>query len=478
MAEAFGVAASAIAVAELGFKLTKNIAGYLNDVSTARQQLEGITSNVDITAQTIEQVGSVFNNQDFIASAKPRAMEIAMKAIQICKKSFEEIGEEIEKAQKFYGFVFPLKVKSLKRLGDVLESYKSTLMLLMLILQHSKEMRTDQELRAKAKEYLRLKSEAESRIREAAREEEAGLAEEVSGEDRGIPLTCQESNKSSRETKAESDQIDTTSAKDSGKSPTTPEYLQTFTIPTAPGPGNNHLFLAAIKEDTPADRDATTPTSQHVTEAQLADCIESLNYMICKIELLQQALPTISSISKCLEDNRIPEAASNVKKKLDAIVNSSKQQQETEPSTEDTKTDHSELIGRGTHIKTALRWLQSHLIHRGSSVNKPASGASHSRYDIAVPFTAATNGTLNDVRSDTRNDETTGHGTTPHAILESSINVASSYKKLSAPTEPGMYYYTPAKIGSSQKKNSIVSLKHSTGGEIDALLKEWTTVYD
>ncbi|KAF9636716.1 putative tetratricopeptide-like helical protein [Lasiodiplodia theobromae] len=349
MAEAFGVAASAIAVAELGFKLTKNIAGYLNDVSTARQQLEGITGNINITAQTIEEVGSVFNNKDVIASAKPSAVATAMDAIQRCKKSFEEIGEEIEKAQKYNGLSFPFRAGNLKKLSDGLESYKSTLMLLMLILQHSKEMRTDQELRAQAKEYLRVKSEAENRMRQAAREgdaeqeEEAGLAEDVSGENRGIPPTCQEPHTSQGEAKTDSNQIDTASAKDNGEHPLGQALLQTFTMPTAPDPGNNHVFLPPMDNDPPKDRDATAPTSQCVTEAQLADCIEGLNDMICKIELLQRALPTIYSISKWLEDNGIPEAASDVKKKLDTIVESCKQQHQVESPTENTQIDHTPL---------------------------------------------------------------------------------------------------------------------------------------
>lgn len=451
----------------------------------------------------------MFNNQDVIASAKPSAVATAMDAIQRCKKSFEEIGEEIEKAQKYNGLSFPFRAGNLKKLSDGLESYKSTLMLLMLILQHSKEMRTDQELRAQAKEYLRIKSEAENRMRQAAREgdaeqeEDAGLAEDVSGKNRSIPRTCQESHKIQGETKAVSNQIDTTSAKDHEELPVARELLQTINhtilvaTPAAPQPRSNRATVATIKDDTPTNRDSTAQTSQCVTEAQLADCIEGLKDMIRKIELLQQALPTKYPMSKCLEDNRIPEAASDVKKKLDTIVDSCKQQHQAEFPIENAEIDRSEPVGRDTRTRKVLRRLQ----HRSRSIwsffNRRkeidsivetsciAMPVRMSHPDgislvCAPPTVCAAEGVEADARDDetARNDEASKYSvdTEEQRRRLNSALVAKYRHHLHQIHREAMEGSQNA--GASQGANFIPFFEAFDGREVDALLKEWTTVYD
>ncbi|EOD47504.1 putative tetratricopeptide-like helical protein [Neofusicoccum parvum UCRNP2] len=122
-------------------------------------------------------------------------------------------------------------------------------------------------------------------------------------------------------------------------------------------PSRDHVILAARKNDTPTYGTAAAQSSQFVTVEQLADCVGDLKDMISKIELLQQALPTNSLISERLADDRILDAFSYVKKKLDAVVDSCRQHQD-ESLTENTKMDHGEPIGGGTRVEKVLNRLK------------------------------------------------------------------------------------------------------------------------
>ena len=63
----------------------------------------------------------MFNKQDVVAPAKPTAVAAAMEVIQKCRESFDEIKEEIEKAEKYNGISFPFRAEILRKLSDGLE---------------------------------------------------------------------------------------------------------------------------------------------------------------------------------------------------------------------------------------------------------------------------------------------------------------------------------------------------------------------
>lgn len=80
--EALGVAASIIQVAEIGFKLSKSIYGYIDTASSADDRLARIAKNVDLTTEVVRRVADVFESESE-SGTKERKKVVNQEALRL-----------------------------------------------------------------------------------------------------------------------------------------------------------------------------------------------------------------------------------------------------------------------------------------------------------------------------------------------------------------------------------------------------------
>ncbi|EKG16211.1 hypothetical protein MPH_06648 [Macrophomina phaseolina MS6] len=100
MAEGLGVAASAIEVANLGFKLSQSLYDYIATVSTADRRIQEITIKVDLTTAVIQELSTVFDGPEVKALRKESAVSAAKNTLNECIQIFQNIEEALTKSRK------------------------------------------------------------------------------------------------------------------------------------------------------------------------------------------------------------------------------------------------------------------------------------------------------------------------------------------------------------------------------------------
>lgn len=146
MAEVIGLAASIIQIAGAGAKLSTTLYKFVDSATRADQEINDIAGDVEITANALDSVGRVFENEEAHSIISKKAIQDANNLIKRCEVVFQEINEVIEKRRKpgkdgkqglsVRGkFSWPMKEQRIQILRGRLESLKNSLILLFHVLQ-------------------------------------------------------------------------------------------------------------------------------------------------------------------------------------------------------------------------------------------------------------------------------------------------------------------------------------------------------
>ncbi|KAK8228375.1 hypothetical protein HDK77DRAFT_486868 [Phyllosticta capitalensis] len=167
MAEVLGVVASAIQVADLGFRLSKNIYSYAEAATTADVRITHLGRDVKLTSVAIKELGRVFEDAKVQALLRDEASDAAFEAMDACKSIFQSIGSALEKSKSSkLKLNWPFRQVKIELLNADLDRLKSTLMLLMEVLQYArstKQKEIDKERLDKIENLIREKNEAVAR---------------------------------------------------------------------------------------------------------------------------------------------------------------------------------------------------------------------------------------------------------------------------------------------------------------------------
>lgn len=136
--EVIGAAASIIQIADAGLKLYN----YIDSVASANKRLARVNKNLETTCNVVKEIGEVFQRKETASLISKRAVKTAHDAAEECQVVFGELRDAVEKSKK-NKFVFPLREGKLEVLSVQLEKLKSTIMLLMTLLLHARELRDE-----------------------------------------------------------------------------------------------------------------------------------------------------------------------------------------------------------------------------------------------------------------------------------------------------------------------------------------------
>src|SRR5262245_28837392 len=100
MAEVVGLAASIVQVAGAGIKLSTTLYHYSSTASRADQDVTDIADDVNLTANALDSVGKVFEQEEGKSVVSKKAMLDAHSLIKRCETVFGEIQELLDKRRK------------------------------------------------------------------------------------------------------------------------------------------------------------------------------------------------------------------------------------------------------------------------------------------------------------------------------------------------------------------------------------------
>jgi hypothetical protein len=154
MAEIVGLAAGIVSIARAGAKLSTTLYTFAESVSRADKDVSDIAGDVELTANALDGLGKVFGGENAESIVSQTAIQDANSLIKRCEKVFEEISAEVEKRRvekdgkrsltTFGKFSWPLKEPRVEFLRRRLESLKSSLVLLLHVLQLAHSRRQGQ----------------------------------------------------------------------------------------------------------------------------------------------------------------------------------------------------------------------------------------------------------------------------------------------------------------------------------------------
>ncbi|KAK3672056.1 hypothetical protein LTR78_008026 [Recurvomyces mirabilis] len=147
MADALGVAASAIQVADAGFKLYGALSHYIRDYINADQHAKRLADEVHTTSWALQQLGTFLNEDDEVKLCKPAVVRETEAALKGCQGAFDEVSKilddfvpdgsigSIKKRWKW-----PLKKDKAVLLLAQFERLKTTLLLVFKVLSYASKL--------------------------------------------------------------------------------------------------------------------------------------------------------------------------------------------------------------------------------------------------------------------------------------------------------------------------------------------------
>ena len=137
---------SAVAgVATAGVQLSKSLYDLYSTVRTSRHEIQDVANNVSLLAMVLEELDEVLydDEKEYRPQLREAAHSIALRCASIFKDIRKHTGTERElKGQKFYEKVaWYFKRERVKPLRISLESLKSTLNILLHVIQLAKNTR-------------------------------------------------------------------------------------------------------------------------------------------------------------------------------------------------------------------------------------------------------------------------------------------------------------------------------------------------
>jgi hypothetical protein len=136
--DAVGFIASVAQLAGAGLSLSKSLYEYASSVSNAPKKLSDLAQDVKLTSSVLEHLSEVCSEATVRAFVRPGQLHTAQDAIAGCSEIFGEMEMLIEKGRKGVGkFILPFKESKIQLLNARLASLKSTLQLLLQVLQYA-----------------------------------------------------------------------------------------------------------------------------------------------------------------------------------------------------------------------------------------------------------------------------------------------------------------------------------------------------
>ncbi|RDI85055.1 hypothetical protein Vi05172_g5048 [Venturia inaequalis] len=164
--EALGAVSSIIAIADAGLKLYN----YIESVASADKRLKTVAANLKITCDVVKHVGCIFEKEETAKLVGSGAIETAKVATKECQGVFDELRLAISKSER-NRYLFPLREAKLELLAVQLEKLKSSLVLLMSVLNQATSLfhRKSGEEREKIRELIQSNDEATTKYEELKR---------------------------------------------------------------------------------------------------------------------------------------------------------------------------------------------------------------------------------------------------------------------------------------------------------------------
>lgn len=160
MAEAIGLIASVIQVAGAGLKLSQSLYQYVDGVATADRRIKDIAKEIELTSFVIEELGSVFKQDETSNLISKNAVKTAEETMKECFTVFSDIDAAIKKSKKntLGRLMLPFRDNKIELLRNHIDKLKSTLQLLMQVLTHAHQVaskKIDREVEAKQREEIK-----------------------------------------------------------------------------------------------------------------------------------------------------------------------------------------------------------------------------------------------------------------------------------------------------------------------------------
>ncbi|KAA8619828.1 hypothetical protein PtrSN002B_004388 [Pyrenophora tritici-repentis] len=160
MAETIGLIASVLQLAGTGLKLSQALYEYADAVASADRRIRDIAKEVRLTSFVIEELGSVFRQDDTSSVISDKAVQTANETMEECSVFFTEIEVTLNKSKKgkFGRLLLPFRDSKIELLRSHIDKLKSTLQLLMQVLTHAYQvwaMKIDREAEEKQREEIR-----------------------------------------------------------------------------------------------------------------------------------------------------------------------------------------------------------------------------------------------------------------------------------------------------------------------------------
>ncbi|KAK3669985.1 hypothetical protein LTR78_010157 [Recurvomyces mirabilis] len=148
MAEAFGVAASAIQVADAGFKLYGALSKYVTDYIDANKHARRLVDEVRMTSWALQKLGTLLQEDEELKLCKPDVLDEIRVELQRCEVVFGEVelvldGFSPDTAGPLVGvkrWKWPLKKDKALLLLAQFERLKTTLLLVFNVLSYASKL--------------------------------------------------------------------------------------------------------------------------------------------------------------------------------------------------------------------------------------------------------------------------------------------------------------------------------------------------
>src|SRR4051812_12420641 len=100
MAETIGLIASVLQLASTGLKLSQTLYEYADAVASADRRIRDIAKEIRLTSFVIEELGSVFRQDETSNVISDNAVRTANETIEECSVFFAEIEVTLNKSKK------------------------------------------------------------------------------------------------------------------------------------------------------------------------------------------------------------------------------------------------------------------------------------------------------------------------------------------------------------------------------------------
>ncbi len=125
-------------LAGAGLSLSTALYEYASNVSNAPKKLNDLAQDVRLTSSVLEHLSEVFIEANERAFLRPGALHTAQDAIAGCSEIFEEMGLLIDEGSRGLGkYILPFKESKIQLMNARLANLKSTLQLLLQVLQYA-----------------------------------------------------------------------------------------------------------------------------------------------------------------------------------------------------------------------------------------------------------------------------------------------------------------------------------------------------